>query len=191
MGLLDSVLGAVLGGGNNNSNNGGQQDLIASLIGGLIQKAGGVDGLLAMLKQGGLGRQADSWQSTGQNLPVDGGDLMNVLGGMMGGNVGQAQQSGMGGMGGMGGLLAQVLGGAAPGGAMGGAGSNLGDLLAKSGIGQDQLGGLLAQVLPHVVDGMTPGGQVPQQHSNDLMSSVLGSLFNRAMGGGKQGGLFG
>ena len=188
MGLLDSVLGAVLGGGNNNSNNGGQQDLIASLIGGLIQKAGGVDGLLAMLKQGGLGRQADSWQSTGQNLPVDGGDLMNVLGGMMGGNVGQAQQSGMGGMGG---LLAQVLGGAAPGGAMGGAGSNLGDLLAKSGIGQDQLGGLLAQVLPHVVDGMTPGGQVPQQHSNDLMSSVLGSLFNRAMGGGKQGGLFG
>ena len=191
MGLLDGVLGAVLGGGNNNSNNsnnGGPQALIGSLIGGLIQRAGGVGGLLALLKQGGLGRQADSWQSTGQNLPVEGGDLMNVLGGMMGGNTGQAQQSGMGGMGG---LLAQVLGGAAPNGAMGGAGGNLGDLLAKSGIGQDQLGGLLAQVLPQVVDGMTPDGQVPPQHSNDMMSNVLGSVFNRAMGGGKQGGLFG
>ena len=185
MGLLDNVLGAVLGGGNNNHNNGGPQDLIGSLIGGLIQRAGGVGGLLAMLKQGGLGRQADSWQSTGQNMPVEGGDLMKVLGGMMGGSAGQAQQSGMGG------LLAQVLGGAAPGGALGGVGGNLGDLLAKSGIGQDQLGGLLAQVLPQVVDGMTPGGQIPPEHSNDMMSSVLGSVFNRAMGGGKQGGLFG
>ena len=185
MGLLDSVLGAVLGGGNNNSNNAAPQALIGSLIGGLIQRAGGVGGLLALLKQGGLGRQADSWQSTGQNLPVEGGDLMNVLGGLLGGNAGQAQQSGMGG------LLAQVLGGAAPGGAMGGAGGNLGDLLAKSGIGQDQLGGLLAQVLPQVVDGMTPDGQVPPPQSNDIMSNVLGSVFNRAMGGGKQGGLFG
>ena len=198
MGLLDGVLGAVLGGGNNNSNNGGQQDLIGSLIGGLIQKAGGVGGLLGMLKQGGLGQHADSWQGTGQNMPVDSGDLMNVLGGMMAGgavNQAQGQQGGMGatgdmgGMGGLGGLLGSVLGGAAP----GGAGGSLGDLLAKSGIGRDQLGGLLAQVLPHAVDGMTPGGQVPQEHSNDMMSSVLGSVFKSAMGdgGGKGGGLFG
>ena len=89
MGLLDGVLGAVLGGGNNNNQiGGGQQDLLTSVIGGLIQQAGGVGGLLGMLRQGGLGQQADSWQSTGQNLPVDGGDLMKVLGGMMGGNKG-------------------------------------------------------------------------------------------------------
>ena len=187
MGLLDGVLGAVLG-GNNNSNYGGQQDLIGSLIGGLIQKAGGVGGLLAMLRRSGLGRQADSWQSTGQNMPVDGGDLMKVLGGMMGGSAGQAQQ---GGMGGIGGLLGQVLGGSAPGGEMGGADENLGNLLAKSGIGQDQLGGLLAQVLPQVVDGMTPDGQVPQDHSNDMMSSVLGRVFRGAMRDGNKGGLFG
>ena len=143
---------------------------------------------LAMLRQGGLGRQADSWQSTGQNMPVEGGDLMKVLDGMMGGGAGQAQQ---GGTGGMGGLLGQVLGGAAPGDAVGGAGGNLGEILAKSGIGQDQLGGLLAQVLPQVVDGMTPGGQVPQDHSNDMISSVLGSVFKSAMGGGSKGGLFG
>ena len=191
MGLLDGVLGALMrngmGGGIGNSG-GGQQDVIGSLIGGLIRQAGGVGGLLAMLKQGGLGQQADSWQSTGQNMPVDGGDLMKVLGGMMGGGAGQAQQ---GGMGGMGGLLGQVLGGSA-GGGMGGAGGNLGDLLAKSGVGQDQLGGLLAQVLPGVVDGMTPGGQVPTDYSNDMMSSVLGNVLKGAMGGGSKGGvLFG
>ena len=199
MGLLDGVLGAVLqntmGGGNQG---GGQHDLMSSVIGGLIQQAGGVGGLLGMLKQGGLGQHADSWQGTGQNMPVDGGDLMKVLGGMMGGAGGQQAQAqqggGMGdGLGGLGGLLGSVLGGAAPGGAGGDGsdGASLGDLLAKSGIGQDQLGGLLAQVLPHVVDGMTPGGQVPQAHSNDMMSSVLGSVLKSAMGGGKGGGLFG
>ena len=192
MGLLDGVLGAVLNNGmGGGTGGGGQQNVIGSLIGGLIRQAGGVGGLLAMLRQGGLGRQADSWQSTGQNMPVDGGDLMKVLGGMMGGGAGQGQQDGTGGMGGMGGLLGQVLGGSAPGGEMGGADENLGNLLAKSGIGQDQLGGLLAQVLPQVVDGMTPDGQVPQDHSNDMMSSVLGRVFSGAMGGGNKGGLFG
>lgn len=185
MGLLDGVLGAVL----NGRSGGGQQDVMGSLIGGLIQQAGGVGGLLGMLRQGGLGQHADSWQGTGQNMPVDGGDLMRVLGGMMGG-AGQGQQAGMGAMGGagggLGGLLGQVLGGAAP----GGAGGTLGDVLQQAGIGQDQLGGLLAQVLPHVVDGMTPGGQVPQEHSNDMMQNVLGSVLRGAMGG-KGGGLFG
>ncbi len=179
MGLLDGVLGAVLK--NGMGSGGQQQDVMGSLIGGLIQQAGGVGGLLGMLKQGGLGQHADSWQSTGQNMPVDAGDLMKVLGGAMGGGGGMQAQGG-----GMGGLLGQVLGGAAP----GGAGGNLGDLLAKSGIGQDQLGGLLSQVLPHVVDGMTPGGQVPQEHSNDMMQNVLGGLMKNAMGG-KGGGLFG
>ncbi len=192
MGLLDGVLGAVLGGGNSNNNNGGQQNLMGSLIGGLIQQAGGVSGLLGMLRQGGLGQHADSWQGTGQNMPVDGGDLLKVLGGMMSGgamNQAQGQQSGTGAMGGMGGLLGQVLGGAAPGAVGGG---SLGDLLARSGIGQEQLGGLLAQVLPNVVDGMTPDGQVPPAHSDDMMSNVLGNVFKSAMGGGgKGGGLFG
>ena len=189
MGLLDGVLGAVLGGGNNN-NSGGQQNLLGSLIGGLIQQAGGVGGLLAMLRQGGLGQHADSWQGTGQNMPVDGGELLKVLGGMVAGGAMNQAQGQQGGMGGIGGLLGQVLGGAAPGSA--GGGGSLGDLLAQNGIGQDQLGGLLAQVLPQVVDGMTPGGQVPQDHSNDTMSSVLGSVFKSAMGsGGKGGGMFG
>jgi len=183
MGLLDGVLGAVL----NSRGGGGQQDMMGNLIGGLIQQAGGVGGLLDMLRKGGLGQQADSWQGTGQNLPVDGGDLMKVLGGMMGGA--QAQPGGMGGMGGgdLGGLLGQVLGGAAPGHPSGG---SIGDVLAQAGVGQDQLGGLLAQVLPGVLDGMTPGGQVPEQHSNDMLQGVLGGVLKGALGGNK-GGLFG
>lgn len=186
MGLFDGVLGAVLGGGNGNDGV-GKRDVIFSVIAGLIQQAGGVGGLLAMLRKGGLGQQADSWQGTGQNLPVDGGDLMQVLGGMMGG-AGQQQASAGGMSGGLGGLLGSVLGGSAS--TQDGAGGNLGDLLAKSGIGQDQLGGLLAQVLPGVLDGMTPDGQAPQTHSNDMLQNVLGSVLKSAMGG-KGGGLFG
>jgi uncharacterized protein YidB (DUF937 family) len=182
MSLLDGVLGAVL---NGRSGGGGQQDVIGSVIGGLIQQAGGVGGLLEMLRKGGLGQHADSWQGTGPNMPVDGGDLMKVLGGMMGGGA----HGSRGGSGDLGGLLGQVLGGAAPG--QGGDG-NLGDLLAKSGIGQDQLGGLLAQVLPHVVDGMTPGGQVPHENTGDTIQSVLGNVLQGALGGGRKGGgLFG
>ena len=192
MGLLDSVLGRVLSGGGGTSGNGGQSGLIAALIGGLIQQAGGVGGLLRMLKVGGLGQHADSWQSTGQNMPVDGGDLLKVLGGMTaGGAMNQPPRpSGEeGAMGGIGGLLGQVLAGAGPGGTGGG---SLADVLAQNGIGQDELGGLLAQVLPNVVDGMTPDGQVPQQHSNDMLSNVLGSVLGRAMGRGSNGGgLFG
>jgi uncharacterized protein YidB (DUF937 family) len=184
MGLLDGVLGAVLQNGMGGGNQGAQGgDLMSSVIGGLIQQAGGVGGLLSMLKQGGLGQHADSWQGTGANMPVDAGDLMKVLGGAMGGGGGMQAQGG-----GLGGLLGSVLGGAAP----GGTGGSLGDLLGKSGIGQDQLGGLLAQVLPGVVDGMTPGGQVPQEHSHSMMQDVLGGVLKSAMGGmGGKGGLFG
>jgi uncharacterized protein YidB (DUF937 family) len=176
MGLLDGVLGAVLGGGG-----APKQDLVGSLIGGLLQQSGGVGGLLNVLRQGGLGQHADSWQGTGQNMPIDPGTLMKVLGGLGGAGGGQAQAQ----EGGMGGLLGQVLGGSAPGAA---GGINIGDLLAKSGMSQDQLGGLLAQVLPNVVDGMTPQGQVPEDHSHDMLQNVLGGVLGK-MGGGK--GLFG
>jgi uncharacterized protein YidB (DUF937 family) len=176
MGLLDGVLGSVISG----AMGGGaaKPDLMSGLIGGLLQQAGGVGGLLNMMKGAGMGQHADSWQGTGQNMPIDPTDLMKVLGG------GGAQAAG-GAMGGMGGLLGQVLSGAVPGAAGGG---SLGDLLAKAGIGHDQLGGLLSQALPHVVDGMTPNGQVPEDHSHDTMQNVLGGLMSK-MGG--KGGLFG
>ena len=42
---------------------GGVQDVFAS--------QGGVDGLLAKLRAGGLGEHVDSWVSTGENKPVE------------------------------------------------------------------------------------------------------------------------
>ena len=45
-----------------------------------IQGAGGLDGLLAQLRAGGLGDAVDSWQSTGPNQPVDPDQLGSALG---------------------------------------------------------------------------------------------------------------
>jgi len=75
MGLLDTVLGQLNGGGG-----GGNQML--NLIMGLIndQGRGGLGGLLEQFKAGGLGKVADSWVSTGQNLPISADQISKVLG---------------------------------------------------------------------------------------------------------------
>ncbi len=181
MSLLDSVLGAVLNGGRS----GGQQDLMGSLLGGLIQQSGGVGGLLDKFRQAGLGQQADSWQGTGANLPIDPNDLMRVLGSLGGG-----QASGQSG-GGMGDLLGQVMSGMGQGeSSAGGLGALLGGG-SSGGADANQLFGLLAQALPQVIDKMTPGGQLPQNESPDVLQSVLGEVMKN-MGGGQGGrGLFG
>lgn len=74
MGLLDNVLGQLGGSG------GGNQ--LLNLIMGLIndQGRGGLSGLLNQLRQGGLGNAADSWVSTGQNLPVSADQISTALG---------------------------------------------------------------------------------------------------------------
>lgn len=181
MSLLNSVLGAVLGGGRS----AGQQDLLGSLLGGLIQQSGGVGGLLDKFRQAGFGQQADSWQGTGANLPIDPQDLMRVLGGLGGGQAGG--QSG----GGVGDLLGQVMSGVGQG---GGSAGGLGALLGQGssgGMDSNQLAGLLAQALPQVIDKMTPGGQLQQNESPDMLQSVLGEVMKN-MGGGQGGrGLFG
>ena len=46
----------------------------------LIDQHGGVDGLLQKLRDGGLGRQVDTWVSTGSNAPVEPQQLANALG---------------------------------------------------------------------------------------------------------------
>jgi uncharacterized protein YidB (DUF937 family) len=167
MSLLNTVLGAVLSKG---AGGGGQQDLIGNIIGGLLQQSGGAGGLLDTFRKAGMGQQADSWQGTGENMPVAGDDIMKVLGGMMGGGAAPQQQSG-----GLGGMLGGLLGGGAP--AQGGGG--LQDLLAQTGMNQGQLGDLLAKALPQVLDGLTPGGQVAQNQSPDMMQSVLSSVLGR------------
>jgi uncharacterized protein YidB (DUF937 family) len=167
MSLLNTVLGAVMSKG---TGGGGQQDLIGNIIGGLLQQSGGAGGLLDAFRKAGMGQQADSWQGTGENMPVAGDDIMKVLGGMMGGGAAPQQQGG-----GIGGMLGGLLGGGAQ--AQGGGG--LQDLLGQTGMNQGQLGDLLAKALPQVLDGLTPGGQVAQNQSPDMMQSVLSSVLGR------------
>lgn len=74
MGLLDDVIGAVGGqAGRGNP----LLSLAMQLIGG---NGGGLNGLLDQFKAGGLGQIADSWVSTGQNLPISPQQISQVLG---------------------------------------------------------------------------------------------------------------
>jgi uncharacterized protein YidB (DUF937 family) len=78
MGLLDSVIGAL--GAHGGSPGGGANDLLG-VVSGLIQQHGGLGGLLQQFQHGGLGEVAQSWVSTGQNLPLTPDQLGGVLGG--------------------------------------------------------------------------------------------------------------
>lgn len=73
MGLLDNVLGQLGGSGGNQ---------LLNLIMGLVndQGRGGLAGLLNQLRSSGLGNVADSWVSTGQNLPVSADQISTALG---------------------------------------------------------------------------------------------------------------
>lgn len=104
MGMLDGLLGNALGG---MLGGGGQpQNPLMRIALQLLQQNGGVNGVLDKFRQGGFADQAQSWQSTGENLPISGNALQEVLGT---GAIGQiAQQLGMS-HGDAAGGLAQVL----------------------------------------------------------------------------------
>jgi uncharacterized protein YidB (DUF937 family) len=83
MGLLDSVLGSVMGArqGQGGAAAGGG-DLLKAVVGMLGNDSanGGLAGLVQQFQRGGLGNVIQSWISTGQNLPVSADQLSNVLG---------------------------------------------------------------------------------------------------------------
>lgn len=91
MGLLDSVVGALAG--QNRGAGGG--DLIGAVIGMLANGSavGGLGGLAERFQQGGLGDVMSSWIGTGENLPVSPGQLQDVLGSDLLGQL--AQQFGL------------------------------------------------------------------------------------------------
>lgn len=156
MGLLDSILGSVLGGGQ--TQNSGQAALINAVIQMLANRGGGglgsalgggsnmgggglgglagLGGLIGALTQGGLGNVANSWVSRGQNLPISPDQITQILGG-----------------GGGGGLLAQ--------------------LAQQAGMSQGDAASGLSQILPDLVDKLTPDGQLPEQ---DSLEKMLGSF---------------
>jgi uncharacterized protein YidB (DUF937 family) len=88
MGLLDSVLGQVLGGGALQSQHGDQPGGIdtgslAGALGGLLANngaQGGLGGLVDKFGQAGLGDVIGSWIGGGQNAPISGDQVNDALG---------------------------------------------------------------------------------------------------------------
>jgi len=68
MGLLDGVLGGIVGAG------------AVNLAAAFIDHHGGVAGLVSQFEQHGLGGVAQSWVGTGANLPVSAEQIQKVLG---------------------------------------------------------------------------------------------------------------
>lgn len=163
MGLLDGLLGQVLGGmaqrngsgmpdlgglgglgglpgargrGGGLSGSLGAAGLSALLALGLqlLQRNGGIEGVLGKLQQRGFGREANSWVSTDDNLPISPDALGQVFG-----------REEVGG-------LAQQMG-VEP---------------------QEALGGL-ASIFPEIVNQMTPQGRI-ESGSDDVVAQALEML---------------
>ena len=151
MGLFDNVLGAVLGAqqGQNAGAAGAGLNLatllpmLTPVLTGLLANngaAGGLSGLVAKFEQAGLGGVLNSWVGQGENQPISGSQLTQVLGSDTIAQI--AGQLGLG-HGDTAGALAQVLPGLidkltpqgqAPSGGLGGA---------------DELSSLLGSLLKH------------------------------------------
>ena len=72
---LDSILGGPAGGNQAQSGN-----LLLQVVLSLLQQNGGLEGVLGRFRQGGLGQQADSWVSTGQNMNISPDQLQQIFG---------------------------------------------------------------------------------------------------------------
>jgi len=81
MGLLDGMLGNVLGGmmGSGQQGAQGQSPLIAIALQ-MLQQNGGLQGMLGKMQQAGFGEQAQSWVGTGQNMPISPDALTQIFG---------------------------------------------------------------------------------------------------------------
>ncbi|MFN0191345.1 MAG: YidB family protein [Aestuariivirga sp.] len=100
MGGGNNPLGGPLGGMMGGGAPGGQGNPLEALAGAILGggqrggvQGGGLGGLLSQLQNSGLGREADSWVSPGQNLPVDPNRLLEAFGRDR--MQGLAQQNGM------------------------------------------------------------------------------------------------
>lgn len=159
MGLLDSVLGAVMGGQQQQSGaaTGGAGGGLGSLIGlvasnpqilqaiiGMLSNdggQGGLGGLMAKFQQAGLGGAMNSWVGPGENQAVSGDQVTSALGE-----------------------------------------DTISDLAQKMGMSQSDAAGQLSSILPGLIDKLTPNGQAPAGglgNSGDLMGMLGGLLQKR------------
>ena len=78
-GGLGDILGQMMGGGQR-SGGGGLGDILGQVLGGGGGSGGGLGGLLRQFESAGLGDQARSWVSPGQNQPLSPDALGRVFG---------------------------------------------------------------------------------------------------------------
>ena len=72
MGLLDGLLGGVVGAE------------MATVVNGLIEKHGGVQGIVSQLEQQGLGGVARSWIANGPNQAISPAQISQAFGSVIG-----------------------------------------------------------------------------------------------------------
>jgi uncharacterized protein YidB (DUF937 family) len=68
MGLFDGVLGGIVGAG------------MVSVVNGILEQHGGVQGVVSEFEKNGLGSTVRSWVSTGPNQPVSPDEVHKVIG---------------------------------------------------------------------------------------------------------------
>lgn len=73
MDILDNLKSAVAGGGQ-------QNDLLGMIMKLIGEQGGGLNGLVSQFASKGLGDVIGSWVGSGNNLPVSGDQIKNVLG---------------------------------------------------------------------------------------------------------------
>lgn len=74
MGLFDNIAGAVLG------KVLGEKSDMARVAMEMLNQYGGIEGILAKFKEGGLADAAATWVGKGENAPVSAGQISEALG---------------------------------------------------------------------------------------------------------------
>lgn len=68
MGMFDGLLGGIVGGA------------MVNVVNGVIEKHGGLQGLVAEFERNGFGPTINSWVGTGANQPIAPADVQRALG---------------------------------------------------------------------------------------------------------------
>ena len=68
MGMLDGLLGGILGGG------------MVAVVNSVIEQHGGLQGVVSQFEKQGLGPTVKSWVSNGPNLPISADEVNKALG---------------------------------------------------------------------------------------------------------------
>ena len=68
MGLLDGLLGGIVGAG------------MVSVVNGVIEQHGGLQGMVSQFERNGLGATVKSWVGTGPNQPISPDEVQKALG---------------------------------------------------------------------------------------------------------------